>query len=265
MCVGEDMQVGAPAHRFGEIAHRRADPLLGQAADRHRAIAVRHGAVHVRDEAIAVQVLDRLDHRAAEARPLLAPVPAHGDRPIGAVQRAGEIQVALEPAIVGQDIVPAPSGRAGRDPFPEIPRHAAQRDHRVDRGAAAHDPGLLVAPRHGGIRVVVGHRREVGAQMRPEIIRPEEGEIIGVADIGRLPAGRMVRPGFEQQDIALRILAQPARQHATGGAAADDNTIPDHREKVTPGVQYRAVQSVWRTPSTSSSGQPTMAAKLSTE
>ena len=97
---------------------------------------------------------------------------------------------------------------------------ALERDARVVRGAAAHDPGA-----------------ELRAVLAVGLPGVGEGELPPVHDIGR-PAARVVRPvvraGLDEADRALRLLAQPRGEHAAGGAAPDhDDVEPQHAPEST--------------------------------
>jgi hypothetical protein len=66
----------------------------------------------------------------------------------------------------------------------------------------------------------------VDGEVLPVIEPVEIGDDgIGVERVGRLKAGRRVAPGLDQRDLEVRGLRQPARQHGSRRAAADDDVV----------------------------------------
>src|SRR4249919_1318534 len=168
--VREEPEIGAPTSLSAEIAHRRRYALSRAAADRHRAVAVLDLTVHIRDM-LPGATADGFRNRLAEARPFGQLMAAYRDRSVPSVQRPIEVQVVLELSVIREHIAPRPTASSLIHPFFEVFRQTAQRDHRIDARPAAHDPRLLVAPRH---RCRVCRRAKINFQIRPEILRPEE-------------------------------------------------------------------------------------------
>ena len=133
---------------------------------------------------------------------------------------AAEVLVGLELAEERQHVVPAPAGGAKLLPFGVVVGRAAERHHAHHRGAAAHDAALRIA----GERRIAGEP-PVHLQLRPEIGGVVVGRRIGIEHVGGLAAGRRVAAGFEQQHGMARARREPVRQHAAGGAAADDDGV----------------------------------------
>ena len=131
------------------------------------------------------------------------------DAAILAVERAVEIEVALDLPEIGQHVVPAPARGAAGLPFVVVGRRAAVGQLAVDRGAAAQHARLLVFAQRRAIlpRVVVADDLGRDLELGPVEARIEIGRArIAVADFGRLVAGR-------------RVLARLAEQHLVGAAA----------------------------------------------
>src|SRR5262249_49962519 len=130
-----------------------------------------------------------------------------------------------ELAVIWKHILPGPAARPLLHPFFEILRHAAQSDHRVDARSSAHDPRLLVVPRHSpGIR----RRARINLEIRPEVLRPEKRGIISIANPPGPRAGGMVGPRLDDKDLALSVLAQASRQDGAGRTRADDDEVVNH-------------------------------------
>ena len=202
-----------------EIADRRGRPLVRPVAHRHRAIAVAEVAVHVDDEG-NLPFLRIAMHRVRQWRPIRDRRAPDRDRPVAAVQIAGEIEVRFELAKERQHAVPAPAGGAQRLPFVVVVGRSAQRHHAHHGGAAAHDarlresdPGRVVAqpPMH--------------LQLRPHIGVVVVGDRIGVAHVGGQIVRRRVLPGFEQQHAPVRRRGKTVGQHAAGRSATHDNGV----------------------------------------
>ena len=217
--VVDDREIGTRAHRRIEIADRRRGALLGPVAHRHRAVAVAEVRVHVGDERDLV--LLRVDvHGLGQRRPVVRLGAADRHRAVLAVLLAAEIEIAFELAEERQHVVPAPAGRAQRLPLGVVVGRAAIGDHAHHGRAAAHDAALREA---GERRVVLAP--PVHLQAGPEIRVVVVGRRIGIEHVGRLLAGRRVRPGFEQQHVAARDRRQPVGEHAARRAAAHDDGV----------------------------------------
>src|SRR5262249_51106409 len=101
---------------------------------------------------------------------------------------------------------------------------AANREGAVDRGAAAHDPRLLVAAR--GEWLVAVELLVKDPQATPVKPWVEIGDAgIAVEHACRDLAGRGVGAGLDEEDAVLAGLREPVRKHRSGGAAADDDEI----------------------------------------
>ncbi len=215
----QDAEIGAAAHIGAEIADRRRGALERPVAHRHRAIAVAEIGIHVGDER-HLPLLRKSVHRLRQWRPIVGRGAADRHRPILAVQRAAEIEIVLELAVIGQHVVPAPTGGAERLPFGIIVGRAAIGDHAHHRAAATHDAALGKSDRR---RIVLAPPMHL--QLGPEIGVVVVGPRIAIEHIGRLRARRRVASGFEQQHAQARARRQPVRQHATRRAGADDDDV----------------------------------------
>jgi hypothetical protein len=136
------------------------------------------------------------------------------------------IGIGLELFVIFYDPVPAPAFGAGSLPFLEIARHAADRYHRIDRRAAAHDAALVIGKGGHGIRIVVGQGLPLRHDAGPRVPAVIDGAVERIADLCALIAGVCVAPGFQQQHPVGRHLAQPCRHDRTRGSAADDDVVP---------------------------------------
>ena len=139
------------------------------------------------------------------------------ERPAAAVERFGEDLVVFRLEEVRHCFGVGPAGIAERRPAVVVGGMAAGVDHRVDRrGAAERPPARLVtAPAaEAGLRdrligpIVEFGRRHQHAGDR----RVDYPAVAGAA-------------GFDQGDGRARVLAQPARQHAAGRTAAENEII----------------------------------------
>ena len=207
------------AHVGGEIADRRRGPLVRPVADRHCGVAVAEIRVHVGNVGVLPLVGEILQHL-RQRRPLILRRAPDRHRAVAAVHAAAEVEIVLELLEERQHVVPAPAGGAKLLPFGVVVRRAAERHHPHDRGAAAHDATLRIA----GQRRIAGEP-PVHLQLRPEIGGVVVGRRIGIEHVGGLAAGRRVAAGFEQQHGMARARREPIRQHAAGGAAADDDGV----------------------------------------
>ncbi len=185
--------------------------VLGQ-LDRVDAFAV--GAVEVlrpRDP----RLLRRLDPGLGQgiARAVLRDRQRTGTPPVAVLAPL----VALHPPEIGQHPLVVPAAGAELRPVVVVPAVAADEDHGVD-GAAAAQPlaGRPDVGAAGDRRVRLGLEApvEVGVLHRPDVRRRDPGEGVLVA-----------LAGFQQQDVELAVLGQPAGHGPAGGAAADHDQV----------------------------------------
>ena len=135
--------------------------------------------------------------------------------------RVGAARVVFGALEHRQHRVPRPARIAGRrGPFVVVARRAARVAHRVDRARsaehlAARPPQPAVRERGFGLGVVV----PVDALVVDELGEP-----------GRHVDERMpvAAAGFEHEHAMRGIRAEPVRQHAAGGAGADDDVVVGH-------------------------------------
>ncbi len=118
---------------------------------------------------------------------------------------------------VGQNIFVAPAGQAHLPPLVVVHGVAARIDHRVDRGRAAEDfaswERYLPAIAMGlglGLEIpaqlfALGHRPHGDGHMNPEIA--------------------VLAAGFQQQNLAAGVLAQPVGEHTARRTRTDHNVI----------------------------------------
>ena len=215
----DDGEVVSRPHRGVEIADRGGGALVRPVALRHHAIAVAEIRVHVGEER-HLPLLRKGLHRLRQRRPILLLGAADRDRAVLAVLVTAEIEIVLELAIERQHVVPAETLGAEFLPLRVIVGRAAVGDHPHHRRAAAHDAAL----RHGVERRIV-LAAPVNLQLGPEIVVVVIGGRVGIEHIGRLPARRRVRPGFEQQHGAARFRRETVGQHASGDASAHDDGV----------------------------------------
>lgn len=162
---------------------------------------------------------ERVEHDAHEWRESLGRRATHAQRAARAMQRAREIDVALELQEIWQAGGPVPAGRAERLPFVVIGRGAAIRHQRIDRGAAAEHARLLVATRRGQL----AHAR---LQAYPEVARVEVGAArVAAAHLGRQACSLDVAAGLDEADRGGGVLGQPSGQHAAGRTTTQDQIV----------------------------------------
>src|SRR5918994_6153635 len=216
--IADDRQVGAVARRLEvSVVDRDAQALgvvdrVGRHAGSLRRVVVVAPAVaqrHRRFHQGAVDVAPLRDGRAIDR-----------DRAaLAVIGRVTEIDIAFQPAEVGQDLRPAPALGAVADPVFEILGNAADGDLAVDGRAAA---DRAPAPQQLGFLPF----RPAGQEPGPAIIVVGDGaQRIGDAQVLRRVDGAKVAAGFEQQDAQRGVLAQPCRQDRTGRAATDDDEV----------------------------------------
>ena len=241
----DDLALGA---ELEQLAQPRADDADGAGAVEEHPVGVEVGldgevrAVHDR-----VQVGDRGAAAPAVARGELVPAeavlaravevlaggqPARGrrveeglrqpgarervrdaQRPADGVVLGGAAHVVLGAQEVGQHVVPAPPQLA---PLVVVGRVAADVDHRVDRRGAAE---RLAARQIDA--AVVETRLEPGAEV-PVRARAVVGRE-GGRDVDEVR--RVRRPGLQEQDLHIGVLAEPVGEHAARRARADDHVV----------------------------------------
>ena len=182
-----------------------------------------HVAVHVGDVVEAAR-RGRLGDGAGKTRPMLTRHATDRDGAVFAMQRPVHVMVVFKLAEIRQHIRPRPAARARLRPFVVVARKAAQCDHRVDGGSAAHHARLLVIARLRACR----RDARIHLQIGPEIIRPVIRRIISVANVPRLLAGGRIASCLDQEHLLGGVFAQPARQHAARRTCTDDDEVVDH-------------------------------------
>ena len=134
-------------------------------------------------------------------------------RPADAVVLGGAARVVLRAQEVGQHVVPAP---AELGPLVVVGGVAADVDHRVQRRRAAE---RLAARQVDAAIVEPG--LVAGAEV-PVVLRAEERRE-GGRDVDEVR--RVRRPGLQEQDLHIGVLAQPVGEHAARRARADDHVV----------------------------------------
>ena len=226
MAVGPDRQVGPRADRFGEIADGCGNPCIAFIEiGRDRIDAVLPGAVLVvaGGKSVGLQLGFDMPHEAGMERARDA---LHRDRAEMAVDRIAVlvVEIVFELAEERQDAVPVPAPGAFRRPFVIVGRRAPIGADAVDRRAAAENARLLIRSRRSPS---LGRADAHGdAEARPGPVLVE----IGAAGIGRGDdrgdrAWSKVLSRFDQQDLAVRILGQARRKHASGRTAAENDDV----------------------------------------
>ena len=143
------------------------------------------------------------------------------DRPAAAVEPvAAVVEVVLDLEEPGEQLGPAPARATERTGPPVVVLgRAPQCDEPVDRRRPAHAAAAGVeagglADRAGGEQV---GPEPAGLGQRGEEVQPPDGR--------RRVGARVVRPGLQQQDVAVRVLGQPGRQDSSGRSCADDHDV----------------------------------------
>ena len=136
-----------------------------------------------------------------------------------------EIGVVLELLEVGQGRIPRPSLGAERAPLVVVAGRPPVGDHRVDRRPAAEHASLLIAP--GCPPFGLAERRaEEGFEIGPDVCRIEKGAPrIAAPHMRRHRCAGEVGAGLDQRHPERRVFAEPRRQNAAGGTAAQDQKI----------------------------------------
>ena len=212
--VADDAKVRTAAGRL-EVRVVRRDALFthGVTIDRVRRNALARRRVVVRAPAVATRER-RAAQRAVNGTPSLLRDPEDGHRPVDAVPRiATEVVLGLEPAIRGQHVIPPPARKA---PLVVIFGHWPDREDAVDRRRATHSPP---APQELGLLQPCAPRLQCGVLQGLELVMPDDEAGVQRPHLGCCIGRPPVRTGLEQQHRPMRILTQPRREHASGGAA----------------------------------------------
>jgi hypothetical protein len=161
----------------------------------------------------------RLDERGLPRDPFASRVAADGQRPMTAVPRRVEIEIALEANERRKTALPRPLTETERGPFVVVFGLAAQRHAGVDRRRASDD-------------ATSRHPKPETSRIRPMSQFPiviDERVPSPPHEVGRKrPFGRIVGPRFEQEDRPLRILGDARRDHRSGGSRPDDDRFGSH-------------------------------------
>ncbi|PAV73966.1 hypothetical protein WR25_04967 [Diploscapter pachys] len=138
-------------------------------------------------------------------------------RAIGPVQRPAAM-VPLQLAEIGEDVIPAPPGKAGLRPAIVIARMAPRIDHAVDRRAAA-QPLAARPPQAPVVEVRFGRGPEA-----PIVLALRLDQF---ADAGRHADEQVsiVATGFDQQHADCGVFGQARRHDAAGRAAPYDDIV----------------------------------------
>ncbi len=211
--TGDHPQIG-PVHHRMQIAFR------GRAAPAPRrgglvvADAVLRRAVEVGVVRIA-EIVAGTDERLAD----LVLVRHVGDRQraAGAVPVVGAAHLVLGPLEVGQHVARRPAGAAHLPPQVEVLVLAADIDHAVDRGRPAqHLAARPEDPPPVGAGIGLGLVAPVHRGVREGLAEPERN-----VD----PAIVVLPAGLQQHDARGRVLRQPRRHDAAGGARPHHDEI----------------------------------------
>ena len=144
------------------------------------------------------------------------------ERTARAVPGVGAATVVFGVLEHGQHRIPRPARVTGRcGPVVVVARSAARVAHRVDRARAAEHfsarpPQPAMCERGLGLGVIVPVDALVVDQLGETRRHVDE----------RMP---VAAAGFEHEHALCRIRAQPVREHAAGGAGADDHVVVGHR------------------------------------
>ena len=203
--VGSDRQVGALANGIAEITNRGWDALTVRAyRDRTDVRAVFPWAVLVGLASMPV-LLQRAEHRPHERRHALPSRALDSHGTLAAVARAAEVAIGFEFAKIGQAGKPVPAVGTECFPFVVVGGGATVGHQRIDRRAAAENPGLLVAARRtrGGLRGARAHERR---QAPPDVVDIEIGAArIAASNGGGHIGPRQVSAGLDQADVFIAI------------------------------------------------------------
>ena len=226
--LGDEVQVRATTHGFGQVGARRRNPGLGFHSGRDGVDAVDVGRIRVRKHAKAGAFRSG-GERSNERRPVFGPEAGNRGRPIRPVLGRDDVHIPLQLFEEGQNVGESPARRAGRRPVIVVFRQAAQRPKAHDARSAAQNARLAVGLRRAS-------RSGDGAELRPEIGGVRIGAWEHVRDVGRHFSGRRVWSRFNEHDPKGGIFAQARGEHAAGRAAADDQEIRVHTALQKPNV-----------------------------
>ena len=139
-----------------------------------------------------------------------------GERTADAVELVLAALVVLGALEVREHLVVRPAGSAARRPVVEVEPVAAQVDHRVDRAAAAdHLSARQVEPPPAEAGLLLAQQIPVVGRLEQR--RKGERDTDLVRHVGR--------PGLQHQHARVRVLAQPACEHAAGRPPSDDHVV----------------------------------------
>ena len=138
-------------------------------------------------------------------------------RPV--VKRVGEVEVVLKPLECREALIPCPHRQSKRGPLVVVVRTAAKSDARVDRARASDD----FPPRKH--EQVLSRRRS----MPKAPVVPSHRVLPAIAKVRRnLIRTWVVRPRFDQHDLAARVLGRASGDHRTRRTRTDDDQRSDH-------------------------------------
>jgi len=238
MRVWRDGQIGPVTHALGEIGHRRRNPLIADAICRGAAEALAKVGIIILEIGKAAP-LERFTQRRAKRRPLRSGQPTDGQGAAITMNRrriaAGEVEIMLELAEIGEDIAPCPAFSAQVTPLVIIAWVPAIRPHTVDIRPTADTITLDIGTRRAAtLSRRTGFRGEAGP-LKSRIARGDRRK--GGSDVGMFVARRHILPGLDQQNLPSWVLGQPVRENTARGSSADDD-----------GVEYpvQDLTSTWR-------------------
>ena len=213
--VRHDSKVGT-AHRRFEESLRRAPahaPALVHLEERGALVVAAVEVLHLRNARLRHRLAEGVEHVPRQPLPLDAPFAA------GRVHVARATVVVLRALEDRQHARPRPRAVAGdARPLVVVTTLAAEIQHRVDRRAAAEDLAARVEDRAPvEPRIGLGAVAPVGARI---------ADAVQVADRDVDPDPVVLAARLEQQDRHVRVRGQPVREHAAGGACADDDVVP---------------------------------------
>ena len=214
MRAGLKMQVRPLEDRLQERCRRAPAPaaaLVDLEIGRAFVVAAIE-VVDLRDADFDPGVAHGVEDRPGDARALDPPFAA---RP---VQRAASAVMILLAEEIGQNVVPAPAGKAKLAPAVIVGRLAAHIDHGVDGGASAHHLAARIGDRAAAkVRLRRGLEHPVGARI---------ADRVEIAD-GNMEPDPVVAPaGLDDEHAIAGIAAQAIGEHAACRAG------PHHDEVV---------------------------------
>jgi hypothetical protein len=138
----------------------------------------------------------------------------------------GEVEIALQRAEEGEHALPFPANGSRGGPLVVVTGCAAVGHHAVDRGASAHDPGLLVAIAAARFGIALRRFAIKDAQVAPVMPWIEIGnDGVAVPDDLVFVSGRSVFPGFDQGNLEIRPRRKTAGNDAASRPTANDDVI----------------------------------------